>query len=212
MTGSDGTVPMTSLKELARAERSELAAFLATLTPEQWDSPTLCADWNVRQVVAHMFSYEDLSTAGLVARMFKAGFRNSRSNAISLAEFADKSPEQLLRRVNDHLEPHGLPAAFGGMIAFLDGLIHHQDIRRGLGAQRDVPAERLERALPLSLKAPVLPAKRNARGLRVRATDVDVAFGDGPVVEGPAEALLMALAGRHGVVDELSGEGQAVLA
>ena len=45
---------------LARDERADLADFLATLTPEQWDAPTLCTLWRVRDVVAHMFSYEDL--------------------------------------------------------------------------------------------------------------------------------------------------------
>ena len=45
---------------LARAERADLADLLATLTPEQWDAPTLCTEWRVRDVVAHVFSYEDL--------------------------------------------------------------------------------------------------------------------------------------------------------
>ncbi len=43
---------MTAL-ELAREERLEFADFLAGLSPEQWDSPTLCAGWRVRDVVAH---------------------------------------------------------------------------------------------------------------------------------------------------------------
>jgi len=28
--------------ELARAEREDFAAFLETLTPQQWEAPTLC--------------------------------------------------------------------------------------------------------------------------------------------------------------------------
>ncbi len=32
---------------LARAERAELADFLADLPPEQWDAPTLCSGWAV---------------------------------------------------------------------------------------------------------------------------------------------------------------------
>ena len=34
-----------------------------TLTPEQWDAPTLCTRWRVRDVVAHVISYDELSPA-----------------------------------------------------------------------------------------------------------------------------------------------------
>ena len=203
---------MAKLLELARAERAELTDLLATLAPGQWDEPTLCEGWSVRHVVAHVFSYEDLTFAGTIARLVRAGFRLSKANDIGVAEHLSKSPEELVRFAADHLQPRGLPAIRGGLPAFLDALIHHQDIRRALQLPRDVPAERLAPALRLCVSAPPLPAKRNARGLSVRATDLDFGFGDGPLVEGPAEALLMALAGRHGVVAELRGAGQAELA
>ena len=63
MSGAVTSGPDTM--RLARDERADLADFLATLTPEQWDAPTLCPLWRVRDVVAHIFSYEDL---GLLAR------------------------------------------------------------------------------------------------------------------------------------------------
>lgn len=43
----------TDTMRLAREERTELAEFLATLTAERWDAPTLCESWRVRDVVAH---------------------------------------------------------------------------------------------------------------------------------------------------------------
>ncbi len=54
-------------------------------------------------------------------------------------------------------------------------------------------------------------ARRRIRGLRLIATDLDWSTGDGPAVEGPAESLLMVLAGRP-ITDELTGSGQATLA
>jgi hypothetical protein len=50
------------------------------------------------------------------------------------------------------------------------------------------------------------------RGVRVVATDLGFTAGAGPEVRDPAEARLMAIAGRRGVAREVSGPGQRKLA
>jgi uncharacterized protein (TIGR03083 family) len=197
---------------LARDERADLADFLATLTPEQWDAPTLCTRWPVRDVVAHMFSYEDLGLLALLRRFAAARFNADRVNALGVAAYADHSPVDLLARVREHRQPSGLPARFGGRIALTDGLIHHQDIRRALGLSRVVPADRLDAALRFAPGAPPIGAAKRIRGLRLAATDLDWSTGDGPTVQGPGEALLMALSGRPVALPELSGPGTPTLA
>ena len=199
-------------RALAAQERADLATFLSGLSPGEWDADTLCAGWRVRDVVAHLISYDELSVAGLAARMVRAGLRPDRANAIGLAEYRRHSPEELVALLRAHLLPCGLPAAFGGMIALTDGLIHHQDIRRPLGMPRRIPADRLRPALRFALTAPVLHGFWLTRGLRLVATDLDWSAGRGPEVRGPGEALLLAMAGRRGVVDELSGPGRDRLA
>jgi hypothetical protein len=114
--------------------------------------------------------------------------------------------------VTAHLQPRGLPAALGGRVALTEGLIHHQDIRRALGAQRAIPPERLLPALRIALIAPDIGGLWRYRGLRLVATDLGFSAGIGPEVRGTAEALLMTMAGRRGVVSELSGPGQPKLA
>ena len=201
-----------NVSHLARAERSELADFLADLPPEQWDAPTLCGGWAVRDVVAHIVSYERLGLAEVARRLLRARLRLDRSNALGVAELRDRAPEQLVALLREHLDPRGLTAAFGGRTALVDGLIHAQDIRRALGAPRRIPAERLRVALPVARVAPPIRAFWRARGLRLVATDLDWQVGRGPEVRGPAEPLLMAMAGRRGITPELSGPGSAVLA
>ena len=196
--------------EMARAERVDLAAFLATLTPEQWQAPSLCAEWTVKDVVAHVISYEELGTMGLIKRLVKGRF--VRANQLGVDELAPLSPQQLTEYLDNHLTPQGLTAGFGGMIALVDGLIHHQDIRRALQRPRAIPADRLRRVLGLVPNNPRLGARRWIRGLRLRATDLDWAHGRGPEVTGPGEALLMAMSGRPVGVPELSGPGCATLA
>lgn len=204
--------PVTDIRSLARAERSDLADLLATLTPEQWDTPSLCAGWRVRDVVAHMFCYEDLSMPAVLRRLARHGFNPDRANQAEITAYADHPPERLVARARSHLDPTGLSARFGGRIALTDGLIHHQDIRRPLGLHRAVPAERMLPALRFARIAPPVGAAKRIRGLSLHATDLHWRAGAGPVVEGPAEPLLLAIAGRQGIVSELSGPGQRILA
>ncbi len=199
-----------TLMTMARAERVDLADFLATLTPQDWEAPSLCSKWSVKDVVAHVISYEELGAVGLLKRFAKGWI--VRANQVGVDEFAALSPQQLLEFLRNHLQPRGLTAGFGGMIALVDGTIHHQDIRRCLGRPRSVPADRLERILGLVPGNPRLGAGRRIRGLRLRATDIDWAHGGGPEVSGPGEALLMAMSGRPAALADLSGPGLATLA
>jgi uncharacterized protein (TIGR03083 family) len=100
-----GTVAGPNTMRLARDERADLADLLATLTPEQWNGPTLCTRWQVRDVVAHVIGYEELSTAGLVARFLRGGLSTDRVNAVGVRDYADRNPDELLALLRDHLTP-----------------------------------------------------------------------------------------------------------
>jgi hypothetical protein len=165
---------------LAQDERAEFAVFLATLSPRQWQAPTLCAGWRVRDVVAHVISYDELDVRGLLAHVVRGRFRPARVNPVALAGYNTRSPEQLLALLTDHLQPRGLPAALGARVALLIG--------------------------------PDIGGFWRIRGVRLIATDLSLSAGSGPDVRGAAEALLMAMAGRRGVVGERSGPGQRKLA
>lgn len=203
---------MTTKKDMAREERTDLAEFLATLTPAQWDRETLCEGWCVRDVVAHMMSYEELGFGGVLGTLVKGRFQPGRINEVALARYRTRGPEELLALLNAHLEPKGFTTLLGGMVGLVDGFIHHQDIRRPLGMPREMPEERLKVVLSCALKAPPVGAGPRSQGLRLVATDVDWTNGTGPEVRGTGEAILMSIAGRRGVVEELSGPGQPMLA
>ncbi|ORJ59187.1 maleylpyruvate isomerase family mycothiol-dependent enzyme [Mycobacterium simiae] len=199
-----------TLMTMAHTERSDLADFLDTLAPHDWQAPSLCSRWTVKDVVAHVVSYEELGPLGLVKRFAKG--RVVRANQVGVDEYSALSAPQLLAFLRDHLQPRGLTAGFGGMIALVDGTIHHQDIRRALGRPRSIPHDRLQRVLQLVPGNPRLGAGRRIRGLRLRATDVDWVHGDGPEVSGPGEALLMTMSGRRAALADLTGPGHATLA
>lgn len=199
------------LMALAEEERTELLGLLRSLTATQWDAQSLCSRWRVRDVATHVVSYDELSKRLLAATFLRGGLRVSRVNDVALKRYAALAPDGIIDLVARNLRPRGLASGLGGGIALTDGTIHHQDIRRALGLPRAAPADRLAAVLDFALGAPTLPAKRNARGLKLIATDIDWSTGDGPEVTGSGEALLMSLAGRPQAVDELGGAGLGTL-
>jgi uncharacterized protein (TIGR03083 family) len=192
---------------LAEAERRDLADLLETLTDAEWDAPSLCEGWTVRDVVAHVVSYEHLGWVGVATRMARARFDPERANAIGIAEAGDATPADLVRTLRQRLRPHGLTAGFGGRIGLTDAVIHHQDIRRPLDRPRTVPEDRLRAALDFAPRAPPLPSRKAVHRLRLVATDLDWSTGRGPELRGPAEALLLAVAGRRTALRDLDGPG-----
>ena len=195
---------------MATAERTDLADLLATLTPEQWEAQSLCERWRVRDVVAHVMSFDGVSLLGMFGRVIRG--RIIDANQVWVDGLASLSTEQLLDRLQARLRPQGLATTFGGRLALLDVTIHHQDIRRPLGLPRQIPAERLRYVLGDSLHTPELPGWHLARGVRLTTTDLDWSHGRGSELTGPAEAVLMAVSGRHSAIGELAGPGQQVLA
>ena len=203
---------MTSTKEMARDEREGFASFLDGLTSQQWNSPTLCELWTVREVAIHTVSYDELTTGGLVGRFLKGRLNTDRINAIGVADYSDRSPQQITVLIRSYAQPHGLTGGFGGKIALTDGMIHQQDIRRSIGLPRTIDPERLRTALNFARFAPTIRGAWRARGVRLVASDLDWSHGRGPEVRGPGEALLMAMAGRRAALDDVDGPGKAELA
>jgi hypothetical protein len=93
-----------------------------------------------------------------------------------------------------------------------DTVCHSADIRRPLGIKRSAPEDTVVEVAE-SLKGVGFPvgASKRIAGLRLTATDVAWSTGNGPSVEGPAESLILAMAGRPAGLDDCTGDGVAVL-
>ena len=184
---------------------------LAALTDEQWQAPTLCEEWTVHDVVAHVISYDAVSYRSLTTRIVHGRFLIDRINELGVEQHHRCSPDELLSALREHLTPTGFLAMMGGAVGLTDALIHHQDIRRPLGLARTVPQERLVMGLKTALFSPTIGGIRRVRDLQLVATDIDWSFGHGAEVYGTAETLLMAVAGRP-TASDLTGPGQPKLA
>ncbi|MEH3142758.1 MAG: maleylpyruvate isomerase family mycothiol-dependent enzyme [Mycobacterium kyogaense] len=198
---------MYSKTEWATAERQEFADLLDCLDDEQWSAPSLCGDWRVRDVGAHLVAYLDRSRAGFFAKMALHLGRVDRLNTADVTRLSKWSREDIIDAVRANAEPRGVSSGFGGRIALTECMIHQQDVRRPLRIPRTIASGPLLAALDFARIAPLIRGAIRTRGLQMIATDVDWTAGHGPEVRGPGEAVLMAMAGRPDALPQLSGPG-----
>ena len=195
------------VRSLLADERTDLVDLLRTLSAEEWEVPSLCAGWRVRDVVAHLL----YDTAPLPQYLFEAarsGFSARRMNGRAVSRANGKAPARLVDALERSIG-HGIFATFDPSLALADALIHHQDIRRPLHRPRPIPPERLLNVL--DHPDPFASPRRHSRGLRFVATDLAWSRGNGPEIHGTGEAIIMAIAGRPAALDELTGDGIDVL-
>jgi uncharacterized protein (TIGR03083 family) len=202
------------LRQLHDDENADLSTYLHSLTPEDWERPSLCDGWRVRDVVGHILYGNELKLWTLPWRLARYGFSSDRSGkAYSIARAHGHAPSDLLRAFDERDPWGGTCRVFPPRLTLLDRLTHHQDIRRSLGHDREIPAARLHAVLEAApTLGTVFGAKARTKGLRFVATDLEWAWGDGPEVSGPAEALLLTMLGRPQPLAELSGEGSTTFA
>jgi uncharacterized protein (TIGR03083 family) len=101
----------------------------------------------------------------------------------------------------------------GPLMAMMgEQVVHGEDIRRPLGIVRGYPEKSLTQVADFFKRSNLLlGGKKRTSGLTLRATDADWSSGDGPEVEGPMVSLVLMIAGRKSALDDLTGDGLAIL-
>ncbi|MTD17157.1 maleylpyruvate isomerase family mycothiol-dependent enzyme [Nakamurella sp. YIM 132087] len=192
-------------------ERARLAADLTGLADDRWTTRSLCGDWTVEQTLAHLTSGASIGTLRWIGSIVGARFDADLHNARRLAEHRGTAPELTLRRYRSIVT--STTVASGHMPAWLGEIVvHGQDIRHPLGI-RTVPSVDASAAVAEFFVSRnfTVNSKKAVTGLSLTATDGPFHHGTGPEVVGPTIALVMAMAGRHAYLDELSGPGLPVL-
>ncbi|XVU27143.1 maleylpyruvate isomerase family mycothiol-dependent enzyme [Actinoplanes sp. CA-054009] len=205
---------MSSVRPAIADQRRAIADLLESLTPAQLAVRSLCGDWTVREVAAHLLAAVEAPRGATLSAMMRSGFRLHRANAL-LAQSLGRLPvEEIAEGLRRNAENDFKPPVVGYPGQLTDLLVHGQDIRRPLGLPHRLPLDSLRIALDfLTTGRPVgFTKKAWLAGLRFEASDLDFRFGAGPLVTAPAEALMMAMTGRRAVLGELDGPGVRVLA
>ena len=197
-------------------QRHELAELLESLSDDQWDAPSLCAGWRVRDVAAHLtLAHTGLGRAVVEGVRAKGSF-DAMIRDTALRRAAAPRAE-LVTALRAMLGSRRRAPGVTPLEPLLDALVHGQDIALPLGIHRPMP---LDAAITSATRvwttgwplSRAFSARQRLRGLELVAVDADWAVGHGLRVEGPVEALLLVLTGRStAVLDRLSGPGAACL-
>jgi uncharacterized protein (TIGR03083 family) len=196
---------------LAHSERAALAEELAGLGAEQWRHDTLCGEWDVEQVVAHLTAAASLNQWQWLRSMLGARFRPDVHNKRRLAEHCGSTPAETLDRfravITSTTAPSQHTPAYLGEV-----VVHAQDIRQPLGLARTPSIEALTPVADFFAQRNFTVASHtHAADLQLRADDGPFAAGTGPLVTGPTLALVMSMAGRVPYLAELDGPGVPTL-
>jgi uncharacterized protein (TIGR03083 family) len=192
-------------------ERSRLADLMDDLSDSEWRTPSLCREWTVREVAAHLTLAHTGMRAGLPA-LIRAGGGFDRM-------IMDTAIRQARLPVNEY--PRRLRAMVGSrrtapflteIQPLIDVLCHAQDIALPIERPYRMPVDAAVAAAD-HIWGSSFPfwARRRLRGFELVATDAPWRAGAGVRVEGPMSALLLLVSGRPAALANLAGPGAAKL-
>lgn len=202
---------MSEVWPIVHAERRALADDLATLSLDQWATPSLCGGWDVHDVLAHIVATAKLTRLRFAVRFASAGFDFDTFVASQIAAERAADPADTLAAFRAVLTATATPPA--PLISrIVEAYVHGEDIRRPLGIAHEYPIAPIGPAIEYFAKDRLSGGKARLDGLTLTATDAEFSVGRGLSVEGPALALLLAASGRKCALDDLAGPGLATLA
>jgi len=194
------------------SRRSAIVKLLTDLTPQEWDRPSLCDGWRVRDVAAHLtMPLLGMGQLALLALRHPGGTnRLIRDGSIDLAEryATGEIVDRLASLVGHHRPIPGLTCRE----ALIDAVGHTFDLAIPLGRDVAIPpgevAEAADRVVAcLGTRKDKVFRQLPRRGLRLVATDHPWSTGHGPEVTGTMGDLFLLLTGRTARIDRLDGPG-----
>lgn len=206
---------MTDTMTMIAERRRALADRLDALTPAQWDSPSLCAGWRVRDVLGHLTTPFAVSVPRLLLVAIRArGFDGAMDRLAR--ERGARPPTELVAELRANAEHRFRPPGLPHEAPLTDVVVHGLDMTVPLGLEPELPGDVARRVLGFVTTpkaARTFGPGRVLDTLRVEVTDADWSWGDtsAAVLRGPAWAVLLALTGRGAGLDACEGPGVAAL-
>ena len=194
------------LQPAVAADFVALAELLATATEAQWDTPSLCAGWRVREVVAHMTMAARYAEDEFMAELRRCDFDFGRlSNEIAGRDAALPTGE-LVANLRSDVMAQWTPPGGGYHGALNHVVIHGLDITVPLGVPRRSPDDTIRIILDDLTRGGVHEHfGTSIEGRSLQATDIDWAYGSGAPLRGKAGDLAVTVCGRALPAGRLDG-------
>jgi uncharacterized protein (TIGR03083 family) len=177
-------------------QRADLADFLDTLAPEQWEAPSLCPGWTARHVAAHI-THSTTNWAKLSLELLRSGLR---FNALTLRMGREdqRKPEEITAAMRAMVGGRRRPPGTAVADPLMDVLVHGQDIAvpLGIGRKMPIPAAVIAADRVWKMGFP-FHARKRFPNVTFTATDADFSVGNGEQVRAPVQDILMTLSGRR---------------
>ena len=203
-----------ALFALVAVERRRAADMFEGLDRQQLASPSLCSAWSARDMAGHLALPFAVSLPMVMLGMVRHRGSFDSYSAKASREIGSQPVSRLVTTLRDNAESRWTPPGKGAIAPLTDLCVHVRDVARPLDldvcAPRETWREILTSLFSGQARSGTIPRHR-AEGLEVHATDLGETWGNGARLEGPTEALVMALAGRTVAVGDLAGDGTAVL-
>jgi uncharacterized protein (TIGR03083 family) len=197
----------TELQPVVAAEFLALADLLDAATDAQWDTPSLCAGWRVREVIAHMTMAARYSEEAFMAELSRCEFDFGRLSNEVAGRDAGLPTGDLVANLRSEVMQHWTPPGGGYHGALNHVVIHGLDVTVPLGVPRRSPDDTIRIVLDDLTKGAVSQNfGTNIEGRSLQAADLDWSYGSGPVLRGAAEDLALMLCGRTLPAGRIEGE------
>ena len=191
-------------------QRLALTDVLARLSDDEWQLPSLCDGWTVRDVTAHL-TMQQVGPGALLMQipaMIKARGNLDRLIHDAARRRAALPTTQLTAEIRGMVgsRRHNVGVTYRETLT--DILVHSQDITAPLGRRLAMPVDAAALAATRiwSMDRMFHAAKR-LTGYRLTATDTNWTVGKGAEVNGPVGSILLLLTGRPIDLPLLSGPG-----
>ena len=154
---------------VVHTERRALAADLRDLSTEDWATASLCSQWSVRDVLAHMTSTTSLTPPAFVAKLIGSGFNFEKVQEGGVAANRGSSPADTMARfeavMTSTKHPPGPTDTWLG-----ETIVHAEDIRRPLGIEHRYPTEAVVRVAACRTRRTCSPGTRCSPAAWARPT------------------------------------------
>lgn len=194
-----------ALQPIVASEYLALADVLAVASDTDWNAPSLCEGWRVREVIAHLTMPARYDQARFMAELqARDGDFGRLSNEIA-AQDAQLPAAELVANLRADTLLHWAPqGSYHNALNHV--VIHGLDAMVPLADRRCPPAETLRIVLEdLTGGGVHRHFGTSISGRRLEATDLDWSYGSGEVLRGRAGDLALALGARSIPPERLEG-------